>query len=1163
MPKQNCNDELLKAQLHFQSNTERSIALAERLLRKIIRTELGDGQCVAEAQRLLDKISRKKSANIPSPTQQENNLINRWAEIDSINHPRLWQFLENLFAEDLCESPHVQNLRNNIIKRFSIWLSELLDGLRNEFNKEDVDFINDGINLIRRNSYYKLALEKEKLVLLEIEFSRDYQKTSVKINADLMEWKVDSARENRLSFDNIPKSFYPKLAILDQGISLVEQDRKNLEAILSSFSIQIAQDWQQLHLFTTKLNELQLFKVKSDFSIPPDWQIKVTEHIEKLLGNIQEFIRQHISGCNTLEELQIEYEQFKSLNISEEEMPLQERWFDSAQKNYISKLNSLLIQVNSKNSLEKIYQEIEEYTNTTSLPIWLIKWVQTIANQVFKLVNMWSQIEQGSEPISEIPDLSIHIPVELVKSHELYITDWNILEEVNCNLGPENKPDDSIFHKALLDISPINDHFPNHRFANELYKIAESGSLRYRLDEAIIHWDIERYIQLCKEQSATPSKVLMQYLQLVKYKKTLSKLQSLASVESYESIQQGLDWMDKWDATLCETKENNKLVSLDEVDLPVIVDNLIKNTYSKYLKLLYSKMDDLLVDESMNSGTLFECADALDLWQGDNKFSRYYRDFQQLAWKRGIQEEINVGNWNGAKSALMEFRQSGGEETEYEQLHTLLSLKESEEADPAKLADVLYDKWYALLPQLGGQQMEDVLFSCMMNNWRHNDEAHLAKLPRLMELGRRFPEIHWSDSFSLWMNWLDIEYELNQPKVDKNCLSALIKLVLLDKGRKLNELLREPLDRKITQWQQNDTNYLLYAWFKHAARNITPPLRSISDAVEPLDKIYHDTKELTANLDKSLRELPKLKHEKIQKYHLLLQADKENWDRLADYFNLLPFVPDFQPSVPKKLSELIQITVFLGQLNQQLLELEEVDLREASNKRTLTNAIGTVKKLDGYKMQAGLNARLETLSALQDINYPLNRLKDEIIRLSKCNKDEAGVLDSNELLPKMLNYLDDIIQIFDFRQMIGRGMWKAVAKDCWTWLKDDGKVLADMPDTLNLHDLKHFFYELHKEEQGLRTDLKNLDKAIEPIRPQIPSGVEPENSEDPKYAEFYIVLPKTAPRTKRGYCLFDREAIKHPTKILLTVKYRNYREDLPEWIAQYLENGIPFSNEGI
>ncbi len=1082
-------------------------------------------QCPEKAKDLLARLSGTRyemqarillnelNPNSPrghSHSRKAQELLNKWATIDSVNHADCVPFLKNLFDLDLRDEVAIINLRREVIDQLCQWIDVI----------EDEDWLSEIVELVQKHpdfehdAKFDEALEKWWLD----RFTKLYDEIEIQVNDALANWAVEDARNSLAPLLNrrtLPSSLQSKVRDLENDIAQVNTDKQNLENLLGELQQEIA-DWgvaQKLALLST---DLQAFKVKSSYAIPDNWKSRIKNTLLDLSNQIQIFIQSQAQACKTFSAVRRLFAYVNNIN-KYIFIELDISWFEAVQIAYQESNDSEIKFATSITDLEKIRQDI--LAEMDSLPAGLVQWLQNRADALVTVINQWQQIIKGIVYPVESDEV---VPVQFQEDIKTYQNLWQELQAIEEQLSPKNTPTDDDFQTAEQSLR--QDKYKNHEFAQRLLSEVQINRQSYRFDKLLAVWDIDGFLKECNNTSTSTS-IIESYLELANYKGSLYELLELSRNKS-EKI---AEWWEKWYGTIANLPE---LPAKFSEQLEQIALERRRIWFEQLNKLLYKKPKAVICHNT---------AETLKKWQDLSfHFVRYYRDFNRLAWHQAAMEAMAVQDWQAAEKAI-----EAGDKEDREKLKLLLAIRQAEAESLDDLIKLFNQKW-ALIKLYLADELGKLLYKAIVYVWDKDEDRR--RLFILIKLASSIDDAKCPRFLKRCLQWLAIESSLTTQAITPDSLLAFVKLVFVVRGTGIRYNLRKALMRLIKQWKSD--NQLLWTWFYNASQQIQPPL--ILESVNPLTQLSEQTEQIVIAIKKHLADLSEISQTDLLAAETKLKSEMEIWQDLSDYTNLLPFQPAQQPVAPDSLSKLSQWLDKLKKVKHNLVYLEDADLRQEKNQNSLYSTLLIIK--DECREMSVHDAWLQRANALE----PLTRLTFLLSQFETNTRgfgsNEIGDLDYREWLVKMNSNLQEIIEKFKQANMVERGFWRAVSKDCWDLVcnKNGGGILVPVPEKPDLRELCDLCPRLDEEERQFRLALIKLFN--EASLTYVPPGAEIDVNNS-KYQAFYESIPKNAPRTRRCYYLFKREITKEPLATLL--KQAKGESILPKWVNNFLEEGIP------
>ena len=1153
MAQSSCRDDLQAARRMIRSEQPVSKTRAERLLRTLVLNEPQGSRCRESAQALLDDLVRLKAAEEPPPNPETVRMQDQWALIYSLDDTRLISAVEALFSANVCENQAIVRLRTDAIEKVARWIGNKITALPIPFKPEEAHYMMTIIRLIRVHPAHGQALIQVERQLNEKSAEQKFESVEKKVAQVLTSWDVQKAHDAREELTSIADQIPDRMKELDNRISEVGRKRERWGEIVSKLRSGPFDDWQQIQTKAIYYQSLQDFCVGSTFDLPSSLQQERDQLTKQFKTLVSAFLRKKAKACKIVEEMTCFYKKFKSLKL-DAACFLETSWFDTVKLNYHTELNQKVKVANSANELESLRQKVVASTDGSTAE-WFSGELSNLEKDLSLFIRQWDTLATGAESVSSPGPLSLTPPPALVEAQKRYFATWTVLEKWSQRMERSNSVTPTEYQEALEELERILADNDKHLFALTLRDRALEGQLCTQLDAAFERWDIERFIDLCNRPVAHPPQLLLSYQVLADYREPLIGLSKLTHQSECCTVESGLSWLEQWDALLCqEVKKRGAPPSLEGLDRPLFVVEQIRLCFEKRRNSLFQLMNTMLQNPELEAETLHQTTKMLGPWAGEDGFQPFIDKFQQQISLRIYKGQIKLKGWSESEKALVAYRDANGDLAKYDRLKIELKIRRAQAGTPTEMVKVLSDHWYDVVLHFGKDETEAFLLRCIDQSWRDYDAEQIV---RIIEMADLIPAQERSPALSKWTRWLELDRLLEQETIDRSTLLELVNMVFTEAGTKIDETLREPLQRRVEQWCKSTGMALYYVWFYHAARQVRPPLSIIGGASDPLDPLAAETDEMVEREMSGLKRLTELKREPLTSALQRLREELSRWERLQGYFNLLTFSPAKQPQEPQSLCRTIDLIERMLTLESLFERLLDADLRAPSEATELGQAIGRVEEVPtDFAMHDALKKRLERLEPLTRLNFFLKQFNRDVERLGKA-KD----LDTNEIFLIIYHTLKKIISVFETASMNSRGMWKAVSRDCANDARDRGKVHLPSPAPSDLATLSDFFMALHKsDEVVLRSCLVGMERELAKLRHTLPAGQNPLEIDPrkPQYAPFFDALPRSAPKSLRGYQLFAREIKKHPAELLLQAKAGQQADDLPQWIDDYLLNGAPF-----
>ncbi len=1080
------NQQLQKARVLIDTGNYDKQNRAKVLLNEIIQQASGS-QSAVEARCLLTESPAGRCV-APRPledTKIATELQTQWASIHSLRHAQLTSFIEKVFAVTLSAGHTLSRLRKEVIQKLENWMNELLmeaePSTRDRMNEPVIEWVNAIHNHPDFQQALQPALDKWQMAM----FTQQFEKVATKIREVLRNWEVDQA-QSWLTEICQGKNWPPALD-LQHEIDEVRETKTRLETLWeeipkpdnwSQIAILLERQQKLVPFLTTPAEPLQVVNSVPNIQYPPPlaWQVNIADRWQQRQTQLKNFLQQRAEACQTLAAVREFYQQFDQIGALVVALwPAYEpdsNWFKPAWETYQTDHDKQLLTVSSVAQLKQLHDNVLVETN--GLPEWLAIKLQKRAKDISRLIASWEAMVTGAYVMETRPLEASLVPTALALAIQQ--------------------------HQTLLQ----------------------------QFEEAIQHWDIDKFLHLYTQAQATQSTMPGYYGTLVKHSDTLKELAFLATRPPFNGFQQAATWWKQWQLTEADLPPQ----ALEQ--LPSFTEQLTQIAAIRQQQW-FALLDQKLAEDSLTHSECQDIAISLEIWQDTNmSLRKYFQDFHRRACYLFAKEQITMRQWQPAKEALTEFVELGGARAQFDQLSLVLELKQAEVEAPANLADLLWQQWFLVVDTLHGQQICELLEIAIQHSWQIQEDGKLSKL---LELSQRLPVTQRSETLKVWINWLTIESNLAKEMTSTDLLN-LVKLVFTQEGRQIRDSLRQPVQRLVKQWQQSPDQQFLFAWFYHASQQVQPPL--FREATDPLEQLSNKSIQQVKQIEDSLRSSVDFEETEWVAMQNRIRTEQDQWQRLQGYFDLLPFSiprPSIQPV--GQLRSLNLLIDKLAQVKSDLAKLEDADLREDKYQSQLLGVRHLlIKHLKGFAVETPWRNRLERLERLKGVNFPFSQFKKAALSFGQEDIDYFS-----SKLTDMQKYVSDLIQQFEQTGFVGRGLWQQLSKDCWQLACKEGGIFLPMPDSPDLRALREALTTLVQEEKQFVQQLAELYQ--EALKTRVASGSVGLDVSQSRYQPFFATFPEKAPTTRKCDRFFDQAIHQEPQATLL--KQKQSINCVPSW----------------
>lgn len=1133
-----------------------------------------------EAHELFIKYPPLESIVPDDPKTRE--LRNQWARISSLAHAEVKSFLTNLFG--LTNSKRVElaraSLRHEVIAELKQWIKKETE--ETALQQDEQDWITERVKAVHEHPDFENVLNQELKAWQQALFNKKYQQQKNKIQAVLANWLIDKAWH---LFNALPPTeLQDEVATLKQEITEVDHDVRVLNRRLEQFKEippkpfqKGGMTWAEMRRLVEQKPALQQFQPQSHYPIPTDKQQQIQECLARFSAYVSTFLANEAQKCRDLQDIREFWKQClktdtfapsdsirqeetdtiapsdsirqeaSSDSIRQEEASSdsfrQVPWFNDVVEAHKKENDNVIRLASTAEELDNIGLRLQN--ESECLPPSIEAGLKLRALAVFELAEIWRTVITG-ENFSILEKDLVAIPEAFQNDISRYQTIWEQLDNISQRLHPATDyPTAEDFQWATGQLTEILKNYPTHKRALRLQAEVAQSSQQHRFDVALQKWDIVGFLTDC--QHTNPDGAVRHYLKLAEYEKELYQLNQLAKAEKFSNMSDAKAWWTTWKSAI-------QILSPKAAELPATFWDQVEAVEEQRRAEWFKLSETLLADTQATAADYHKAASTISICLDDPVayFRQYYNEFTRKAYFKETEGYINANNWQAAQQSLAQFKQSGGTEEEGQRLTILLDIRQKQAENPSALANRLWDNWRYVHRYLAPEDISDLLYVAIKENWRNYADERLSKLETLAS---RLASEQMSEPLRWWIEWLEIEKQLEilpnaaLPKGGINAIERLAKFVLAPNQGKVAAELRKPLERLAKSWQRvhksSATRKILpFIWLYQSSEHIQPPL--ISDATDPLTQFTQQSEQSVAQIEANLKNATMLSETKLLTALDEVKSVLEQWQTLEDYFESLPYQTSHHPVKPALFNDVQNRIDKLLSVQRELVYLEEADIRQFNNKKKLEGSRYYLStQLQHFGVQPDLLKRVEELLSLKDIHHEYKNFERAGFRCGSCASND---LDTPHLFEKMGNHLKAVMAVFEKANVVERGMWRYLSQECDDFVRQEAGVLVAPSATPDLRELLTLLQTLEEEESSFRNNIWEVGRAA----PDVPTGGTLDCTR-PLYQPFFNKFPSQAPRTRRGYCLFERVVKVEPCYTILL----QCQEQVPGWVRDFLERGVP------
>jgi hypothetical protein len=1080
----------------------------EEKLRAVVR--LAEGSVYAkQANELLAAGDRR----LPEPVEPElRELMILWSSIQGFEDYRLATFLRRLELYSGTAVP----LQTTVIRELRKWILNELPQLGKGVSSTKIAALNEFVAAVRGVAAYEELPEFEQL--RDALFQMRLQETVTQVDRALEMWDSDKAQRLLDELVPLPDTFKARVEQLQEDVYGVDRQRRTVENLLQQLANDAPETWFEARLQLELLQQLEQFLPPHNI-VPTHWLSQLEEGCTRLAGFVEQFIRAQAFAAVTIQQLRDFWTEFKHISAvsAEDHWQMDEDWFRPGLDLLCDKVSRQVKRARNPEELTAIANDLQ--VDLDGLPQAVAVRAGKISDQVTRSAAAWKAMHGGR--VFELPSAASQIlPVPSAWRREsTRYTAW--LQQIETTLNQFRNEIVSVrdYQEGLQLANGILAKAPNHALANKLKAESTRRIACNQLDQAILSWNLETFLELFKDNN--PGEL---YAALITEKETLFKLRALTNQKPLTDWQTAAQWWAQWHAA-------NKNLPVAKPDaLSEALDQQAAKRYQEW----YAALDRLLkVDLTPEE---YETAAESLKGEANSNLRTYQKELQRKATIGRIEQHISDGLLEEAEQELNS--KLPPESTEAGRLRVRLKIVQVRQRGSVETAEYLLSEWEKVKTFL--EQPQRVLLETIQALWNEDQQDWVNKLSQLVArvLTREAPEDGSTQQLAEWQAWIQIEEQL----VHNFSSSAIKQLADYLRTATPGALLDQRLRKILRHWQaQNNT--VMLAWAFQAFQPKSTAAEQFDQATDDLSK---ETDRVADDVQSVLAQSEDLKLEDLTSLQASLQEIEERWRSLKDFLSLLSHRVQYtQPSskfvrAMASVSELSRISTSLGQL-------ENTDLRQQAATRDFEDVYSRARRLKNVASQKRL---LKTFERLQPLKEELFFWEQRIRETAEhCrSKDALHVLEP-DLFNKLANYVKKVIEIFEKAEAKGGTMWSLVSVEYESLIYHEACVFLPPSGLPQLDQLVHSLEGLHSEELNFMEALRLLE---DPDRqPIVPWG----GAFDPKsHLDYLRLIPPHAPGSLKIYHRFDR-ARRNTLKIVLEAP--ESPPYLPVWVRDYLEKGVP------
>lgn len=832
--------------------------------------------------------------------------------------------------------------------------------------------------------------------------------------------------------------------------------------------------------------------------------------LEQSRSAVQAFLKQQAASVADFNDLRLYWEEYRSLPRRAEEFTVSSDWFETFGLSLREQAQAQLARAGSPVDVSRYRDELKR--ESFGLPPDL-RFVNVLINELEQVIASWETMRAG-----EAFTLPAGIPPPLfIAESEEFQEKLERIERASERLdGPGVAENEAALEEIAGEAARVLAEVPGHALARRLKRAVQLKVVNARVERAVRQWDIEELSRLVDTaDDFRDGHFYKRNLQ------TLLALKQLTRRPGFANWEKSAGWWGEW------LREKKALL----METPAVVNEAFRTVeaarQAEWLALL-----DGLKNVELDASMCAKIADSLQLATEGLDLEAYQDLFRRKGVLARVQREIAAGNWDGARTLLVEL----GTNAEADRWHTILKVAEAKAGGVSNWAAVISQQWGNIQRYLDSP--ENLLLGAVERAWSQEQNAALWEylLPVIDRVVGNTVESE-TDAAELrslrrWREWLQLEQELFQPTAEH----SLKRLYRYTRNNSRSDLLFPQRQARLVAHWRREKNLVPLIWAQ-----VVWGKPSIVD--QPLDELIYVATGTAKQTMQQLRERTDLTPSSVT----------DLLDELMQTETLFKRVREVLELSGNRENKVRPPEEFVRVLEQVKMLLEAMHTLDASTKIDLRGQQAAEDfRIAAFNLQKNLRDMQpvrKSLLMLADRLEPLTNLRvieDHIHEAAAaCGDDESWFKENlfNDLMLK----LTALCERFEKAGLVDSPMWRAVSAEYRQLVFRKACLLIPDATPPDLHSLREEVERLHREELIFREQINSLWKQ----RPSIGAG---EVSGGALHQEYFARFPQEPPRSRRDYLYFENVFAGHDDgKVIL----RAGEQQLPGWITAYLKEGIP------
>ena len=1037
--------------------------------------------------------------------------LRRWAEIQGMTDPRIVSLLDELKSR-----PHIAaRLRPDVVKDISKWIEDAMPMVVQTMTDRQLRATRKFIEAVSEIEAYNIDEIK---YLRKALFSVQFRDISQEVYTALSNWSIDEAWDLFRSLSNSPSGFQEEINKLQEKIYKVAGARKAVEELLQQPLRQELQKWSEFHALTVSLQKL--YEFIEDPQVPESWKHRLTGEAEKGLGAATAFLNRQAVATTSIDDLKSFWTDYKRIITPDYDDKLvpEKEWFQNCLDYVTGVEKSIVAQAETPEELKEIGANLT--VEEERIPPFAAEHLRALTDEISHMAKNWNAMQSGFD-FSDIASGEARLPVpDRFKSDAPKFR--GMLRRVEEALSMMNGGDGFTLEQNLLQAGLVAGEIllqvPGHAIASELKNKVERAVLCFRLDKALVDWDVEKFLLLSEDATTDRD-----YKRLALNADALHELAALAKQREFQSWHAASDWWRQWRTAGKRLPESVRKV------LPDCFEKAVRSQQTARTDQWYAVLGDLK-DVRLSAEEYEKVADSLADELVELNLQGYYEELARKAKIAFVAQYLETKQFDKAAEKLETL---DPDHSDTIPLRTRLMVERAIERGVSSVAEVLRSEWNNVA--LAMNDANAVLLNAVRGAWEENDSGALEKLKEVINrvLGAGRVECENLNDLRQWQLWLSVEDAI---KSEVSPLSVNQLISYLRDADTSDGTLHKRLKSIVSHWQARGDIKML-AWAYQAFNRIDASIMPVSgDPVEDMaarsdlvaDKVLAL---LQTEADLQLNELKALQEE--------VAFEENEWNCLNDFLDSLHY-PVNRGRRSKKFSNAKEKLDSLIGVLEKLDYLRGADLRQEANRDQL-DSIGQAlrRQFNGYTIQESLLTQVDRLSPLTELYYLWQRIKEAA---EDCGSDAPIHVFSPDSFAKLSRAIRKLVEKFRDADAEDGTMWRAVSEEYCKLVSDKAGILLPKLFPLDLRLLRDRIDYLQAEDSEFSIALEKLRAD----QPPVPTGgeVDPE-----RHREYLKLIPPKPPGSRKVYRRFHLFA---SSEVMNTILMQS-RPYLPDWVQKYLD----------